>query len=296
MKLIHYENACREIALANTIDEAKDWTDKAEALRAYARQAHNTEMEVQVAEIKLRALRRMGELSKALEKAKNDTALPINGKSKSEQLYDAGVSTSAAHRAEQVAEIPEDVFEQRLAEYRDTQTPVTQAKITKPHVAQNSGENEWYTPPDIIQSALSVMGRIDLDPASTEIANKTVGAAEYYTKTENGLEQKWRGNIWLNPPYSQPLIRHFSDKVCKTAVSHDYHMMTLVNNATETEWFQNMARLANAICFISKRVKFLDPDGNPGAPLQGQAILYFGPAVLDFTAVFSVHGAVLKHA
>jgi hypothetical protein len=54
-------------------------------------------MEVQVAEIKLLALRRMGELSKALEKAEShggEIRLPNSGKSKSEQLSDVGVSTS----------------------------------------------------------------------------------------------------------------------------------------------------------------------------------------------------------
>lgn len=131
MQLVHYEAACREIALANTIDEAKDWGDKAEALRAYARQAHNTDMEVQVAEIKLRALRRMGELSKALETAesRHRTTLPNGGKSKSEQLDDAGVSTSAAHRAEQLADIPADEFEANLAKHRDSQKPATQKSV-----------------------------------------------------------------------------------------------------------------------------------------------------------------------
>ncbi len=101
MQLVHYEKACKEIALASTIDEAKDWADKSEALRAYARQAHNTEMEVQVAEIKLRALRRMGELSKALETAqgaRTDIEHRTSGepKSKTQQLNEAGVSTSSA--------------------------------------------------------------------------------------------------------------------------------------------------------------------------------------------------------
>jgi len=33
------------------------------------------------------------------------------------------------------------------------------------HVSYNSGENEWYTPPEFIASAREVLGTISLDPA-----------------------------------------------------------------------------------------------------------------------------------
>ncbi len=78
-------------------------------------------MEVQVAEIKLRALRRMGELSKALEKAqgeRTDIELHPSGgkKSKTDQLSEAGVSTSSAGRAEQLADVPANAWLRELAE------------------------------------------------------------------------------------------------------------------------------------------------------------------------------------
>jgi len=77
-----------------------------------------------------------------------------------------------------------------------------------------TGENEWFTPPQYIELARRVLGRIDLDPASREQAQQTIAAASYFTKEQDGLAQDWRGNIWINPPYSRPLIARFVDKLC----------------------------------------------------------------------------------
>ena len=168
----------------------------------------------------------------------------------------------------------------------------TKAALKKAHVAHNSGQNEWYTPAAFIEAARQVMGGIDLDPASSEIANRTVQAARYFTAEDNGLAQDWPAcRIWMNPPYAQPLISQFSKKIAEAADA-GAEAIVLVNNATETAWFQRMLQSASALCFPEKRVRFLDPDGNPGAPLQGQALLYFGSNVSAFTGKFSEFGGV----
>lgn len=146
----------------------------------------------------------------------------------------------------------------------------------KPHVSNNSGNNEWYTPTKYIDIAREVMGSIDTDPATSEVANRNVQATTYFTAEDNGLEQEWHGNVWMNPPYAQPLISQFSEKLIEELENgNTKQAMVLVNNATDTVWFNNLAKHATAIWFIKGRIKFIDIDGNPGgAPLQGQCILY----------------------
>ena len=161
--------------------------------------------------------------------------------------------------------------------------------IKQPHVSFNSGNNEWYTPADIIETARTVMGSIDVDPASSELANKVVKAETYYTAETNGLTKEWCGNVWMNPPYSTELIDKFVDKLVEQKDNYK-QAIVLVNNATETEWFEKIVNVASAVCFPRHRVKFYKPDGKVGAPLQGQAILYIGGASNKFTSAFSQLG------
>ena len=165
----------------------------------------------------------------------------------------------------------------------------------KPHVSHNSGNNEWYTPTEYIEAARAVMGDIELDPASSEIANQTVKARVYFTAEDDGLRFHWDGRVWMNPPYSSELIGKFTDKLVQHFAGGDVtEAIVLVNNATETGWFQTMLVCASAVCFIKRRVKFIDMDGNPsGAPLQGQAILYMGDNPQGFTDRFSEFGVIL---
>jgi hypothetical protein len=199
-----------------------------------------------------------------------------------------GASTAA-----EIAHLPPDT--QREIATLPTRREIVEEVKKHVHVAQNSGENEWYTPPQFIESARIVMGSIDTDPATSAIANKRVKARCIFTKDDNGLEQEWTGNVWMNPPYAQPLIADFAEAVSSKYESGEIEQaIVLVNNATETKWFQRMAIASSAICFPSSRIKFLDPNGNPGAPLQGQAILYFGKNPTSFSAEFKKYGATFS--
>lgn len=172
-------------------------------------------------------------------------------------------------------------------EPKQTQTPkaIVQEVLKRPHVSFNSGNNEWYTPAELIEAARLAMGSIDLDPASNDIAQKVVKARTYYTAETNGLDKTWTGNVWMNPPYASDLIGKFVDKMVSERKNYDQAVI-LVNNATETEWFNRLISIADAVCFPKSRVKFYMPDGKTGAPLQGQAIIYIGDNSENFFKAF----------
>ncbi|MCB0205745.1 MAG: hypothetical protein KDH89_13065 [Anaerolineae bacterium] len=158
------------------------------------------------------------------------------------------------------------------------------------HVGQNSGESEWYTPQPFIEAARLVMGAIDLDPASSDIANTVVDAAAYFTAQDDGLSQNWYGRVWMNPPYAQPLVSQFCAKLRDEYDAGDVNSaIVLVNNATETAWFQRIIGAASAVCFPLARVKFWAPD-RVAAPLQGQAVVYLGDNPALFIREFATFG------
>ena len=198
------------------------------------------------------------------------------------------LSINAAYQVTKMEPEEQEEIAQRI-EQGETPKEVVSEIRNRPHVANNSGNNEWYTPADYIEAAREVMGSIDIDPASNDIAQETVKAAVYYTAETNGLDKEWRGNVWMNPPYASDLIGKFIDKLVGELPNIE-QAIVLVNNATETEWFGKLISRANAVCFPRSRVKFYMPDGKTGAPLQGQAVIYFGAHKERFAEVFSGKG------
>ena len=100
--------------------------------------------------------------------------------------------------------------------------------------------------------------------------------------------------MWLNPPYAQPLIQGFCERVAdEYAVGGVAAACVLTNNASETGWFQGLVGSASAACFPRGRIKFWHLNRESVAPLQGQTITYFGTAVDVFAKTFGAFGVVL---
>lgn len=220
---------------------------------------------------------------KIIEDAPQEVAQAVERGEMSVNLAVQVAALPEAEKAEIAAAAPEQIKE------------VAQEVVKRAHVANNSGNNEWYTPSKFIEAARAVMGSIDTDPATSEIANRTVKATNIFTAEDDGRTQTWAGNVWMNPPYAQPLMGDFAEAVsAKYEAGEINQACILVNNGTETQWFQRMLSASSAVCFPKSRIKFLDPEGNAsGAPLQGQAIVYMGDNIEEFKEAFSPEGKVL---
>lgn len=162
------------------------------------------------------------------------------------------------------------------------------------HRAQGTGQNEWYTPAQYIEAAREVLGGIELDPASSDIAQETVQAERYFTIKDDALSKPWAAaSVWLNPPYSQPEIANFIGKLVAELTSGNARSgILLTHNYTDTGWFHAAEKDAAAICFTRGRVKFVDADGTECAPTQGQAFFYYGPDPEKFAEHFTGYGFI----
>ena len=146
---------------------------------------------------------------------------------------------------------------------------------------------EWYTPIHIVESVLKTLGSVDLDPCSNSTTNPTVPAKTLYTKTENGLDKKWQGRVYMNPPYGRE-IREWVEKLNdEYNTGNIIEAITLLPARTDTAWFKILRNYPR--CFIHGRLKF--GNAKSSAPFPSVAI-YLGVQQEKFEQVFSELGDV----
>lgn len=162
-------------------------------------------------------------------------------------------------------------------------------EIEQPEVDSDN----WLTPKELIDLARTVMGGIDLDPASCPLANKIVKAGQFYTKKEDGLTKNWAGRVWLNPPYSMPLVEKFATHLCRDYYHGDVSgAFILTRNATETKWCQMLLKSCDRFCLLNKRVSFWHPEKTVGSDKCGHILFYLGENPAKFEELSESYGIV----
>ena len=122
-----YDTASHALAEAKNLSEVKDIADRAVALKEYARRAKDRELEVNAAELRIRAERRLGEMLKASEmhaggrpKKISKNAPPSHEVvSEPVRLAEIGIDYHLSERAQKLAVFDESAFGERLQEWRE---------------------------------------------------------------------------------------------------------------------------------------------------------------------------------
>lgn len=164
-----------------------------------------------------------------------------------------------------------------------------------------SGNNEWYTPPYIISAVQQALGgSIQFDPFSCALANATVQAEHYFTKEDNALQKDWDmySRVFVNPPYQRSLIQECVTRcVAYHARNPMLHMCILVNVSSETKWFQQLLHTSRCVCFFTRRIRFIDSQGNQSkGNTRSQAMFYYAPPhdrCRGFYHAFNPYGIVM---
>jgi DNA repair exonuclease SbcCD ATPase subunit len=157
-QMIRYEAACRALAEAKAVDEVQDVRSKADAMRIYGMQAKNKSLEVDAAEIRIRAERRLGELlaeqkaGDGLNRGAVGHAGPGRGNKNVVVTHDrvlptlaeAGISKDLSSRAQKLAAVPKAEFEAEVGEWRD-RVQAEHARVTTR--LESAGERELAKAP-----------------------------------------------------------------------------------------------------------------------------------------------------
>lgn len=193
----------------------------------------------------------------------------------------------------------------------------------------SSKSDNWGTPPEYVELARAVLGRIDLDPSSSPQWNASIGAWRIITADEDGLRTPWVNGapspvdicrqdaprcsprrdvrVYLNPPgdKSGELVAAFWRALAS------YHALGWISCAfydgfslEQLSRLQRVGARSHPLCwptlFPRERVDHLIEPGRPGTAAGHASFFTLLPAnreqVATFCALGARYGAVVNGA
>ncbi len=160
------------------------------------------------------------------------------------------------------------------------------------NINADSGSDEYYTPPAIIEAVRRVMGEIDLDPASSVEANKRVKAVQFFAIADDGLNKNWFGHTWMNHPFGRLTNRLWIAKLASEYASGRVtEAICITFAATSEKWFQPLMKQPQ--CYLSPRTNYFLPSGKlKKGVTKGSVLTYFGHNLDKFSTEFKEFGTI----
>lgn len=138
-----------------------------------------------------------------------------------------------------------------------------------------SSESElWGTPDRLWLPIQKKWGPFTLDPCADETNNK---ADCYFDQKANGLEQRWDGRVFVNPPFNRKKKMYVGPWVEKALDELDTCelIVMVLPTKTDVKWWQRLVMLrAKEVYFVEGRVKFVQPGKDNSAPFPSAIVLF----------------------
>ncbi|SDC38569.1 MT-A70 [Bradyrhizobium brasilense] len=206
--LSRYDAACRAIAEAVAVDEVMQLRDQADMMRAAARIAKNRNLEIQAIELRMRGERKLGELIKAQKEtvglAKGGTPYRDSStRTQSEQvenrpptLEEAGIDRKLSSRAQKMATMPPDEFEDLLGTWKE-ESAALDGRLTTDLLRVGAEERQRQARRDLAQT---------LSDASVEMTGQRKYPAIYFDppwKRKQGITDRSYENHYVTMTWDQ---------------------------------------------------------------------------------------------
>lgn len=187
-----------------------------------------------------------------------------------------------------------------------------------PNAQHSSLSEDHWTPAAVTDRARRVMSGIELDPCSTDVANRTGAQADrIFTTSDNGLTQPWRAaSVFVNPPGGTlafpGLGRRSQAAVWWVKAATEWwegRVDQVIFLGFTVEILQTTQALAEAgvacpvpmtdaaLCFPSHRIRFDRPAGGgreaSDSPTHANVIAYLGRGDHLFVSQFESLGGVV---
>jgi hypothetical protein len=278
-QIILFDEAAAALQAATTVGDVREIRDRAGAAREYGRRAKDRRLIALADQILLKAERRTGEIIIAM-KAAGELLDGRNGRpqkgSSAVRLSDLGISFNESVRYQKLGKLPQRTFEETLRARFDriVQRDVTPANGFIKNGAFSSETAEHFTPREVLDAVLDVLGEIDLDPcAERKGARANVPARNHFTRKDDGLSQRWRGRVFMNPPYGYEPPKWVDHLLESHKNGEVTEAIALLAARTDTIWFKALDKWP--VCFVTGRLHFSSAANGAMFP---SAIFYLGTA------------------